>query len=136
MKPTRTTADASINLTPMIDVVFLLVIFFLVGSKFEGQEERVNVNVPGNAQARAMTRGPDERIVEVALDGSITLDGVAMDAETLFQTLQQQRAAYPDLGVAVRGEAESPLARVADVMQIVSRSGVETMGFAVKGIRR
>ncbi|MEM9367419.1 MAG: biopolymer transporter ExbD [Planctomycetota bacterium] len=136
MKPARTNPDASINLTPMIDVVFLLVIFFLVGSKFEGQEERVNVNVPGSAQARAMTRGPDERIVEVALDGAITLDGVAMDPESLYQTLQQQRASYPDLRVAVRGEAQSPLARVADVMQIVSRSGVETMGFAVKGVRR
>ncbi len=69
--------DATINLTPMIDVVFLLVIFFMVGSKFSEAESRIKVNVPSVGEMRSMTRAPDERIVAIGLDGSITLDGTA-----------------------------------------------------------
>ena len=44
--------DATINLTPMIDVVFLLVIFFMVGSKFSEAESRIKVNVPSVGEMR------------------------------------------------------------------------------------
>ena len=59
------TEDASINLTPMIDVVFLLVIFFMVGSHFGDAEGRIDVSVPGVGELNSMTRVPDERLVEV-----------------------------------------------------------------------
>ncbi len=58
------TEDATINLTPMIDVVFLLVIFFMVGSKFSEAESRIKVNVPmvgANALDHQSTRRADRR---------------------------------------------------------------------------
>ena len=62
------TEEATINLTPMIDVVFLLVIFFLVGSEFSEAESKIPVNVPTAGQMQAITRGPDELIVEIEDD--------------------------------------------------------------------
>ena len=61
--------DVTINLTPMIDVVFLLVIFFMVGSKFSEAESRINVQVPSVGEMRSLSRTPDERVVEVTADG-------------------------------------------------------------------
>jgi len=136
MKRRHTGDEAGINLTPMIDVVFLLVIFFMVGSKFDNGESRVQVNVPGVADMRSISRVPDERIVEVAADGAITLDGQAVSPDQLTQTLRLQRESYPGLRVAVRGDSASSFQRVAEVLQMVRLAGVEQMGIATKRLRR
>lgn len=123
---------ATINLTPMIDVVFLLVIFFMVGSKFDNGESRVQVNVPGVGEMRSMARLPDERIVEVTADGSISLDGNVVTPEQLTATLRSQHDAYPALKVAVRADASGSLERFTDVLNMVRSAGVEQMGIATK----
>ncbi len=87
----------------MIDVVFLLVIFFMVGSKFSESESRIKVSVPSVGQLRSITRTPDERVVVVAPDGTVSLDGVAVTLPELRSSLAAQQANYPGLKVAVRG---------------------------------
>lgn len=124
--------EIAINLTPMIDVVFLLVIFFMVGSKFNESESRIQVNVPGVAEMRSMARVPDERVVEIAPDGSITLDGSFVTQEQLVSTLKTQHAAYPALKVAVRGDGGSSFQGVVDVMQAIRASGVDQIGIAAR----
>lgn len=123
--------DPTINLTPMIDVVFLLVIFFLVGTKFSEREGRIPVNVPGVGQPQAMVRGPDKRVVEVTRDGAIYLDGEHVTAEQLRMELHRAAAAYPELGVVVRGDAAGTLDIYARVLSICSNSGVEHLDVAV-----
>ena len=123
-KGKRSHEDATINLTPMIDVVFLLVIFFMVGSKFSESESSVNVNVPAST-ASAMSRKPDTRIIDVAADGNVLLDQTPLTLDELTATLEQQYAAYPGLEVAVRGEGASSFQRVFEVMQLVGRIGIK-----------
>lgn len=123
---------ATINLTPMIDVVFLLVIFFMVGSKFDSAENRLQVNVPGVGDMRSIARLPDERIVEVNAAGTLTLDGEIVTPDQLTDTLRSQHDAYPALKVAVRGDAASSFAQVAEVLQMIRSAGVEQMGIATK----
>ena len=69
----KTTEDASINLTPMIDVVFLLVIFFMVGSEFSEAESRIEVNALNISEMQAITRILDERVVGISIEGLIHL---------------------------------------------------------------
>lgn len=128
--------DATINLTPMIDVVFLLVIFFMVGSKFSEAESRIQVNVPSIGDLRSITRAPDERIVAVAVDGTVTLGDVPMTLSELTETLRQERENYPGLKVAVRGEAEGSLQQTVEVLHAVTRSGVEQVGISTKRMQR
>ncbi len=128
--------DATINLTPMIDVVFLLVIFFMVGSKFSEAESRIKVNVPTIGEMRSITRVPDERIVAIAMDGSITLDGQPVALGQLTEALRQQYAAYPAVKVAVRGEADGTLQQTVEVLQAVRSSGVEQIGISTRRMRR
>tara|TARA_R110002167_G_scaffold293400_1_gene498105 strand:+ start:252 stop:665 length:414 start_codon:yes stop_codon:yes gene_type:complete len=128
--------DATINLTPMIDVVFLLIIFFMVGSKFSEAESRINVNVPSVGDLRSMTRVPDERVVVVATDGSLTLDETPVTIAQLSETLRNQHANYPALKVAVRGDGESSFQQVAEVLHAVRSSGVQQVGLSAKSTRR
>ncbi len=131
----------SINMTPMIDVVFLLVIFFMVGTKFSESESRIDVTVPSVGQMQSIARVPDERVVEVTQEGAITLDGQVVTMEQLAVTLQQQHASYPGLKVAVRGDGNSSFQQIAEVLHVVRSTGVEKLGLAARvdtggGLRR
>ncbi len=132
----RAAEDATINLTPMIDVVFLLVIFFMVGSHFGTPEGRIEVSVPGVGELRSMVRPPDERVVEVTREGTILFDSVVVTPQQLSEQLRAARRSYPDVQVAVRGDGDTPLQRIAEVMQVIRGSGVEQMGLAAKPSRR
>lgn len=128
--------DVTINLTPMIDVVFLLVIFFMVGSKFSEAESRIKVNVPTIGQMSSIARVPDERVVAIGVDGTITLDDTAISLADLTETLRREHANYPGMKVAVRGEATGSVQQMVEVLQAVRVAGVDQIGIATKRIQR
>jgi biopolymer transport protein ExbD len=128
--------DVTINLTPMIDVVFLLVIFFMVGSKFSEAESRIKVNVPSVGQMQSIARVPDERVVAIAVDGTITLDENPMTLAQLTETLRGEHANYPGMKVAVRGEASGSVQQMVEVLHAVRVAGVDQIGIATKRMQR
>lgn len=128
--------DATINLTPMIDVVFLLVIFFMVGSKFSEAESRIKVNVPTVGEMQSITRAPDERVVAIAIDGSLSLDDQPITLSQLTSELRAQHESYPGLKVAVRGEASGSLQQTVEVLHAVRSSGVDQIGISTQRMRR
>lgn len=128
--------EASVNLTPMIDVVFLLVFFFMVSSKFGDDEGRIEVSVPGVGELRSLTRVPDERLVEITGDGRIALDNNIVSEQQLIAQLQYAHSQYPDVKVAVRGDGQASFERVAQVLQVIRSTGVKQMGLAARSTRR
>jgi biopolymer transport protein ExbD len=132
----QTFEEATINLTPMIDVVFLLVIFFMVGSRFSEAESRIKVNVPTAGEMQSMTRAPDERVVAIALDGTVSLDDRQLTLAELTAVLRAEHANYPDLKVAVRGEADGTTQQLVNVLQAVRVSGVDQIGISTQRMRR
>ncbi|MGC6442376.1 MAG: ExbD/TolR family protein [Rubripirellula sp.] len=132
----KTSEDASINLTPMIDVVFLLVIFFMVGSEFSEAESRIDVNVPNLNEMQAITRIPDERVVAIGLDGTITLGDEVVTLQELTNRLGREYRNYPNLRVAVRGEATGSLQQTVEVLHAVRSSGVEKIGISTQRMKR
>ncbi|MEI7701619.1 MAG: biopolymer transporter ExbD, partial [Planctomycetia bacterium] len=71
---TETPEEPSLNLTPMIDVVFLLIIFFLVGARFTktADEQQFDVDLPTAAPVQTLSREPDPLIITVRRDGQIS----------------------------------------------------------------
>lgn len=132
---THRTEEPTLNLTPMIDVVFLLVIFFMVGTKFGKSEGRIPVNVPGVDQPQSIVRGPDRWVVEVSREGQIFLDGRVVSIDRLDQDLRRAAANYPDLGVVVRGDGAGTLETYARVLSVCSSAGVRQLDVAVKRLR-
>ena len=65
--------DPVINLTSMIDVVMLLIVFFMVGTKFSEEERQTGIQVPSVTDSIAMSGQPDEIIVNVDVDGKVTV---------------------------------------------------------------
>jgi len=134
--PLKTLKDdqTEINLTPMIDIVFLLIIFFMVGSRFSdlSQPERdISLKVPQVQKAQALTSAPDKRIINVFTDGKITLDKQAVSISELEAQLATAREQYQKLGVVVRGDRTSKFERVAQVIATCERVKIRDLNIAV-----
>jgi biopolymer transport protein ExbD len=125
----------SVNLTPMIDIVFLLIIFFMVGTKFVEMERKIAVQVPAVRDAQTLTPAPEKRTINVYRDGQISLDRQPVTLEQLTAELAAARQQYADLGVIVRGDAEGAFQNVASVLNACRQAGVAEMGISVRMAR-
>jgi biopolymer transport protein ExbD len=132
--PLKTHIDEqpTLNLTPMIDVVFLLIIFFMVGTKFTELERKIGLEVPAVSEVKTLTPAPERRVINVFNDGHIELDRETVTLEELVQRLVQTQSEYPDLGVLVRGDAEGAFQNVATVLGACREAGVSDMGISVR----
>lgn len=124
-----------VNLTPMIDVVFLLLIFFMVAAKFTNLERRIDLSVPRVAQAAAMTPAPAKRMVNIYADGRILLDGDPVDLAGLTTRLLALQAQYDDAPVLIRGEANASHQRVTEVLAACRAAGLSQPSLAVQPLR-
>ena len=66
----------ALNLTPMIDIVFNLIIFFMVSTRFTEIERKVDLSVPKVGDTRNLSDAPQRRVINVHRDGRITLEAV------------------------------------------------------------
>jgi biopolymer transport protein ExbD len=133
--PLKTHQDdiPQINLTPMLDIVFNLIIFFMVGTRFSELEERnLDVKVPQVKSTAQLSEIPKKRTVSVHRDGTVTLDARPVTLAQLTAELTQARRARPDLSVVVRGDAEGKFQNVAMVLTACREAGVSDMGISVK----
>ena len=126
--------QTSINLTPMIDIVFLLIIFFMVGSRFtdlQQTERDISLRVPQVQSAQALTHTPSKRVINVYNDGRITLDQNQVTLPELEKQLATAREQYQKLGVVVRGDRESQFDQVAQVIATCERVKIRDLNIAV-----
>ena len=136
--PLKTHQDElpSLNLTPMIDIVFLLIIFFMVGTKFTEWEHKLALNVPQVKEVGALAPAPEKRVINVHRDGQISLDRDFVRLDELVARLAAARQQYAELGVVVRGDAEGEFQNVAAVLGACREAGITDMGISVRLARR
>lgn len=115
----------ALNLTSMIDVVFLLLIFFMVAAKFSETHGQIGIKLPGAAGMQAMVSAPDQRNVNVGRDGQVHLDGQAINLPELTNRLRSMHAQYPGLVVGVNGDPDASYQTVMSAMVAVQSAGVE-----------
>lgn len=121
-----------LNLTSMIDVLFLLIIFFVVGARFNDAERQIELKVPSVGGGGALTSAPNKKIVNVYRDGQIMLDGQAVSLEQLTSQLTAARAQYQRQGVLVRGDGEGQFQLIASVLGACKQAGISELGISVR----
>lgn len=132
--PIKTQHDdqPALNLTPMIDVVFLLIIFFMVATKFSELERNIELEVPEVASAGTNRTPPTPRTVAVHADGRIELDGQQATLQELRNQLAASRTQDPDLNVVVRGDGQCDFQHIASAMAACRDAGVRELGITVR----
>ncbi len=115
----------SIEMTPMIDMVFLVLIFFLVATTFHQTEREMRIALPFAASAAPISSMLQEMVVNVDENGSILLGGRRVTAAALEQRVVQAVAANPEQKVTVRGDRVTAYANIVTVLDICKRAGVQ-----------
>ena len=131
--PRRTLEDPAINLTPLIDVVFLLLIFFMVTTTFT-RDTRLTVNLP-EADANSSESLPDQIEVTVSEAGRFSVDGEVLSnsqpgtlGDAILQAAQSDRS-RPVLLVA---DAEATHQSVITAMDAIGRAGFSRLSIATR----
>lgn len=86
--PTSQAVDEGPNLTPVIDIVFLLLIFFLVATRFNQEEKDVSIQIAEVLKATSSAMGPKELVVNVNKDGEYVVMGKKVNANGLGHIIE------------------------------------------------
>ncbi len=124
--------QVSLDLTPMIDVVFLLIIFFMVATSFSEMERNIELELPEVASAAALTAAPKQRVVSVQAEGHIRLDGDNVSLTELTQRLSAARSEYPELSVVIRGDGACAFQHVAASLAACKEAHISDLGITVR----
>jgi len=135
--PLKTTHDEqpSLNLTPMIDIVFLLIIFFMVGTRFSelnDLEKQLPIKVPEVSDGTALTSAPRLKVIHVFKDGRIQFQKEETSLADLTKRLKELKNAYRKQGVVIRGDAGSEHQAVVAVMDACRQAEISDISISVR----
>jgi biopolymer transport protein ExbD len=118
-----------INITPMVDLTFVLLIIFVIMTTATVQGMRVNLPKAGPAKSLAKST---TKAITVTQDGKVFLDTIPVTMAELEQRLVQQRSLTPEFPVVVRGDGQVAYQSVVDVLDLLGRLNMTTVGLATK----
>ncbi len=118
-----------INVTPMLDLAYVLLVVFIILTTASVQG--VRVQSPETRSTSNLAK-PQTRAVTVTADGTTYLDAFPVTPEQLVSLLGQYKAANPNLPVVVKGDADAPYEKVLDVLQALKKLDIAEVGFVTK----
>ena len=134
---------AEIDMTPMIDCVFLLLVFFMVSSTFNLKEADISFALPGTAAQAEAVDIPDEQIIQITAAGNVFLNDLEYDApansdmpelvKTLILFRQTAEANKVPAMITIAPEDTVKQQRVVDVLNACTAAKIANVTFAVGG---
>lgn len=126
-------SEANVQMTPMIDVVFLLVIFFLVSSHLARQEVQMPLPLPTASSGERPGETATRRVtINVLGDGRLLLAGKPVEASQLRERLVAARdESGPEIEVRIRGDRAVAYQHVEPILLACARAGIWNVAFAV-----
>jgi biopolymer transport protein ExbD len=115
--------EPSINLTPMIDVVLQLLVFFLLATTFLDPERSLDVELPASDSGSAPEHNYLELVIDVQRDGSLALGGRALTSAELARELAGAAERDPGALVTIRGHRAVAHQEIVRVMDACRRAG-------------
>jgi biopolymer transport protein ExbD len=122
----------SINMTPMVDVVLCLLVFFMAATRlYDWDENAFTVNVPQVADAAPLTAAPDDLALTIVKPGLVAVADATYDLKSLTGLLIDARTRYADQGVVIRGDATLNYQDLADVLSACDTAGIRNVRLPV-----
>lgn len=121
----------SINVTPMLDLAYVLLVVFILMTTAGVQGLTMNLPKPSN---KPSTEQHEVKIVQVMESGAFMVNGVGVTLEQLEGQLNAARSRDPKFSVMIRGEARAPYDGVIQVVNLVNRMGIENVGLITSRI--
>jgi biopolymer transport protein ExbD len=134
--------DVQINLTPLIDVVFLLLIFFMVSTTFS-KESELRIQLPESSDEPVEERRTPVLEVEISKDGTYAIKGpeddsaqqlLSTDRQSLYRALAAAGGNRTDLVTVIRADRQTPHESVVRAMDMARRLGHTDITFATQQV--
>ena len=122
-----------INISSMIDVMFILIIFFLVTTTFKEEEIDHMVNLPVDSKNQSLTQSSGNLIkINIRKSGAYVLMGKQVTEEQISDWIKDEVEKKPDIKVLIRSDQDAKHLYLANVMSICRHVGVPKANIAVK----
>ncbi len=130
----RSRSLSAIPMTPLIDVVFLLLTFFLVATQLSEEDHQLDVKLPAASNARPMIEAKDEIYVSLDAEGACFVEGSPIDRSQLIQRLKELRRDHPTSRTAVlRADSRCDWDNVVRAIDACHQAGLTDVRPTVRG---
>ena len=121
---TDTTSSSTVEMTPLIDIMFTLIIFFLATATFQEEERDIAINVPWNTSGTTLSSEPKVIVINVKKDGSYKMGDKVMKLDQIRIKLREEVQKDAGQKVLVRGDGDALHKHVAAAVAAAKGAGV------------
>jgi biopolymer transport protein ExbD len=118
-----------INITPMLDVAYVLLLIFIIMTTATVQG--IQVNLPKASSTPSLSK-PKTKAISITQDGTLYLDTYPVSIQELETRLSQYKAATPDLPVVLKADAAIQYEKVIEVLDVVTRLEISQLGLVTQ----
>jgi biopolymer transport protein ExbD len=123
--------EMRVELTSMTDIIFLLLIFFMISTTFEGARKSLDIQLP-ESQAADVIQETKQYVVEMGADETLRLDGQPIVLQDLVQRLSQAGTPALQRAVIIRADKRLPYGKVVTVLDLVRQANIRDIAVAVR----
>ncbi len=124
--------EPDIQLAPLVDIVFLLLVFFLVATTYLDEEKDLTLVLPRVSAGEESRPKLDRLLVNVRTDGTVFLGERQIGREDLYRALVEARRANPAVPVILRGDRSASHGQIVGVLSICRRARIRNVAIAVQ----
>jgi biopolymer transport protein ExbD len=114
-----------INVTPMLDLAYVLLVIFIIMTTASVQG--IKVNLPKASAAPSLAK-PQTKAITIREDGQVFLDTYPVSMAELEDRLRQQKAVNPNFPVVIKGDSAVQYQKVVDVLDLLGRLDITQLG--------
>lgn len=120
----------TIQMAPLIDIVFLTLVFFMTTAVYSTLESEVDITLPTAESAVPSDRVQGEIFINLRADGAIVVNDRVLSLEELQQVLNRVAEFFPGGAVIIRGDRDAMLGRAIQVLDCCRKADIQNVSFA------
>jgi len=124
--------DFTIPLAPIVDIVFILLVFFLLATTFLDEEKDLTLSLPRAAAGKSEGPRLERIMLNIRSDGSLMLGPRPIGRDDLYKALVEARRANPQIPVVLRGDRATSHGDIVKVLSVCQRARIRNVAVAVQ----
>ena len=121
--------EAEINITPMLDIVFIMLIFFIVTTSFV-KEKGLEVSRPSNSPPKEVKKNKGPIVVKIDANGNITMKGRMLERKAVEANLEREKAEKPDSPLIIAAHPDAETDALVTILDAAEAVGVGSVSVA------
>ena len=128
-RKSRANDEAEINITPMLDIVFIMLIFFIVTTSFV-KEKGLEVSRPSNSPPKEVVKNKGPIVVRIDANGNITMKGRMLERKAVEANLEREKAEKPDSPLIIAAHPDAETEVLVTILDAAEAVGVGSVSVA------